>query len=105
MFFGNCRYRRQIGQLQRRVCWRLRQDQLGIVTNRRFNVSWVGGVYKTEFHTEATEYFCRQPLGAAINDIGNDRMIARIQKCHEHSINRGHASAEAGRIVPTFQRG
>ena len=95
--------RGNIGQLHRRVGRCLGQDERRIVFYACSDRLRIRSVGKSKLDAEAIQHLCAQAVRSAIRDIGDDRMIAPIQKSQHDPLYCRHASAETGAVGPAFQ--
>ena len=61
------------------------------------------GVDETELHPEPGEHLGGKPMGAAVDDIGDDGMLARVEKRHHHCVGGRHPGRKTGAILTPFE--
>ena len=91
VFAGNLGNRLNIGQFQGGIGRCLGEDQPCIVHNRIAYILRVGGIDETEFDPEPTQYSSRDPVCTAVDNVGQDRVLACVQQRHHYDAGRRHA--------------
>ena len=99
--FRDLRDRRDVAELQRRVCRRLGENQLRVVAQRLADGLRIGAIRERELDAEARVDLGREAIRAAVRDVRDHRVVAGRERCLEHDLLRRHAGrvARAGGAV------
>ena len=95
--------RGDVGELEGGIGGRLGEEQPGVVAQRGAHRIRIGGVDEAELDAEAVQHPGGEPMRAAVDDVRDHRVLARVQERHHHRGGGRHAGAEAGAAGPAFQ--
>src|SRR6516165_7606125 len=94
-----------VGQLERWVGRRLNENQPRPRIDRGHHRFRPRGLDKAPTHSEAFEHALEEPEGAAIDNVGNNDLVAALQQSEEECRNGRHAGGKADRARRAFELG
>ena len=96
--------RGQIDDVQQRIAGRFDPDAFGLRRHRLANVFGVAHADEDEVETHVPEDGIEESVGAPVNVVSGDDLIARLKEVHRRG-DRGHSSTGGATIESSFQRG
>ena len=96
-------YGGNVGELEGGIGGRLGEEQPGVVPQRGAHRIRIGGIDKAELDAEAVQHPGGKAMRAAVDDVRDHRVLARVQERHHHRGGGRHAGAEAGAACPALQ--
>ena len=92
-----------VGELERGIRRRLDEDEARVGANRLGDRGGVGGVNEGSFDAEVFQHLLEEADRAAVDDVGDDNVIAGLQDRQEERGDGGHAGGEADGRRRVFQ--
>ena len=93
-----------VGELERGVRRRLDEDEARVGANRLGDRGGIGGINEGRFDAEVFQHLLEEANCAAVDDVGDDHVVAGFQDREEERRDRGHAGGEADGWRRIFQR-
>ena len=92
----------KVRDLQGRVCRCLGEDQLGVLLDCVLDPRGVRRVGKGDIHSELGQELICKTVGAAVDDVSHNDMVASLEKTKKYGDRCGHSGCVGRRVIPTF---
>src|SRR5690606_13718947 len=86
---GDLRHRGQVGDLEGRVGRCLREDEARVGPDRGAHRVEVRCVDEVHLHPELPQELVGEPVGASVDDVGDDDVVPRLEESEHHRHGGG----------------